>query len=75
MSTESVQDRRAKMLADWQEAIEDQQALLKDPGAYTQQLNEQAARAFAAGVISGEDLRELSEWADAAYSWAVEQQR
>ncbi len=74
MSTEIAQDRRAKMLADWQEAIEDRQALLKAPEAYTQQLIEQAAEAFAAGVISAEDQRELREWTDAAYSWAVEEQ-
>lgn len=73
MSTESAQDRRAKMLADWQEAIEDKQALLKEQATYTQQLIEQAAQAFAAGTISREDLRELKEWADASYSWAVEE--
>ncbi|RMP68441.1 hypothetical protein [Pseudomonas syringae group genomosp. 3] len=73
MSTDLAQDRRTKMLADWQESIEDKQALLKDPEAYTQQLIEQAADAFTAGVIKREDLRELREWADAAYSWAVEE--
>ena len=52
MSTEIAQDRRAKMLADWQEALEDKEALLKAPEAYTQQLIEQAAEAFTAGVIN-----------------------
>lgn len=74
MSTESVQDRRAKMLADLQEALEDKEALLEAPEVYTQQLIEQAAEAFTAGVINWEDLRELKEWADGAYSWAVEEQ-
>lgn len=74
MSTEILQDRRAKMLADWQESIGDKQALLKDPEAYTQQLIEQAAEAFTAKVINWEDLRELKEWADGAYSGAVEEQ-
>lgn len=60
------------MLADWQEAIEDKEALLKDPEAYTRRLIEQAAQAFTAGIISREDFRKLREWADAAYSWAIE---
>lgn len=73
MLTEIAQDRRAKMLADWQEAIEDKQALLGDPEAYTQQLIEQAAEAFTARVINWEDLLELKAWADGAYSWVVEE--
>ena len=74
MSTETAQDSRAKMLADWQKALEDKEALLKAPEAYTQQMIEQAAEAFTARVINWEDLRELKEWADGAYSWAVEEQ-
>lgn len=72
MLTESAIDSRSKMLADWQEAIEDKQALLKDPEAYTRRLIEQATQAFTAGTISREDFRELRAWADAAYSWAIE---
>lgn len=73
MSTESAQAQRAKVLADWQEAIENKQALLANPEAYTHQLIEQAAQAFTSKVIRWSDFRELKEWADAAYSWAIEE--
>lgn len=66
-------DTRAKFLADWQEAIEDKVALLKAPETYTGTLIAQAKRAHDEGVITAEDLRELSEWADAAQAWAVEE--
>lgn len=74
MPAKIAQDRRAKMLADWQEAIEDKQALLKNSEAYTQQLMEQAVEAFTARAINWEDLRELKGLADGAYSWAIGEQ-
>lgn len=67
------QDLRAKALADWQEAIEDKEALLKAPEPFTRRLIEQAKQAEADGVIDADDLRELLEWAGSAYEWAVEE--
>lgn len=75
MATEDkAEDGRAKVLADWQEAVNDREGLLRDPEARRSALVEQAKQARAQGVIGDEDLRELLEWADAAYSWAVEEQ-
>lgn len=70
MPTDSAADRRAKVLADWQEAINDQEALLRDPPNHIKALTDQAYQAHARGDIRAEDLRELLEWADAALSWA-----
>lgn len=63
MPSESAADRRATVLADWQEAINDQSALLGDPALRVGELTHQS---HARGVIDAEDLRELLEWADAA---------
>lgn len=71
MSSES--NSRAKVLADWQQAMENREALLADPEGYTEQLVEKATQARIDGLISDEDLRELKEWADAALCWAVEE--
>jgi phosphatidylserine/phosphatidylglycerophosphate/cardiolipin synthase-like enzyme len=49
-------------------------SLLSDPEAHTSALIEQAKQARAQGIIGGADLRELLEWVDSAYSWAVEEQ-
>lgn len=70
MPTLSPADLRAQVLADWQEAINDQEALLRDPSNYIDTLTDRAYQAHARGDISAEDLRELLEWADAALSWA-----
>lgn len=74
MTSEKAESGRAKVLADWQEAVNDREALLRDPEAHTTALTEQAKQARAQGVISDEDLRELLEWVDSAYAWAVEEQ-
>lgn len=74
MTSEKAEDGRAKVLADWQEAVNDREALLRDPEAHTTALTEQAKQACAQGVITDEDLRELLEWVDSAYAWAVEEQ-
>jgi hypothetical protein len=47
---------------------------LRKPEAYTLALTELAQQACARGVITDEDLRELLEWVDSAYAWAVEEQ-
>lgn len=70
---ENHADLRAKVLADWQEAIQDEEALLNDPEVYTAELLERALQAKSQGVINSEDLRELREWADSAQAWAVEE--
>lgn len=59
MSTDDREDGRAVMLAGWQKAVDDREALLRDPEAHTTALTEQAQQAFAQGVITDEDLREL----------------
>ena len=74
MATDDREDGRAVMLKGWQKAVDDREALLRDPEAHTSALIEQAKQARAQGIISDEDLRELLEWVDAAYSWAVEEQ-
>lgn len=74
MSTDDREDGRTVMLAGWQKAVDDREALLRDPEAHTTALTEQAQKAFAQGVITDEDLRELLEWVDSAYAWAVEEQ-
>jgi hypothetical protein len=74
MSTDDREDGRAVMLEGWQKAVDDREALLRDPEAHTSALIEQAKQARAQGVIGDEDLRELLEWVDSAYSWAIEEQ-
>jgi hypothetical protein len=70
MPSQSTADLRDQVLANWQEAINDQEALLRDPTNYVKGLTDQAYQAHARGHIGADDLRELLEWADAALSWA-----
>ena len=74
MATEDKQDQRTGFTTAWHTSVEDREALLRDPEAYTTALTEQAQQACADGVITDEDLRELLEYVDSAYAWAVEQQ-
>jgi hypothetical protein len=74
MATEDKTEQEAGFIAAWRIAVNDREALLRDPEAHTSALTEQAKQAHAQGVIGDEDLRELMEWADSAYSWAVEEQ-
>jgi hypothetical protein len=74
MATEDKQDQEAGFVAAWRTSANDREALLRDPEAHTSALIEQAKQARAQGIIGGEDLRELLEWVDSAYSWAVEEQ-
>lgn len=69
----TAEDRRAQVLAEFQEGINDQAALLRNPEAHTVALTDQVKAAEAQGLISAEDLREQLEWADAAMSWAIEE--
>jgi len=73
MTESTPEARRAKMLADWQAAVDDQAAWLADPEVYWTSLVEQAKEARREGVIDADDLREQLELADAAYSWAAEE--
>lgn len=73
MNEPTAEDRGAQVLADFQEAINDQDALLRDPEAYVAQQVERVKEAAQQGVIGVEDVRELLEWADAAQAWAVEE--
>lgn len=73
MPTLTKPDQRAKALADFQEAINDQDALLADPPGHVERLTQQARQHKAQGVIDAEDLRELLEWIDAAFAWAEEE--
>lgn len=73
MAIETQADRRAVFLADFQEVINDQEALLKDPESYTGALTDSAMQAKAQGLIDADDLCELLEWADAAREWGVEE--
>jgi len=66
-------ERRAKLLADLQEEINDKDALLKDPESHTRNLSERAKAAHTQSIISSEDLSELLEWIDSGYEWAVEE--
>lgn len=66
-------NERAKFLADWQEALGDKDALLKDPDGYAGELTGRARRAREQSIISDEDLSESLEWVDAAYEWALEE--
>ncbi len=72
MVTGDKQDQRAGFNTVWHTSVEDREALLRDPEAHTTALTEQAQQAFAQGVITDEDLRELLEWVDSAYAWAEE---
>lgn len=75
MTCETEQDQHNNaFLKAWHTSINDREALLRDPEAHTSVLTEQARQAHAQGVITGEDLRELLEWVDSAYAWAVEEQ-
>lgn len=56
MPFESPADRRARTLADLQEALHDRAALLADPATYTTALTRRAMQAQADGTISAEDL-------------------
>lgn len=71
--TNTPQDARVNMLADWQRWIDDQPALLSNPDAYTQWLTEQANAAQRKGLIDDDDLREMLELVDAACEWAKEE--
>lgn len=73
MATEDKQDQRTGFITGWHTLVEDREALLRDPEAHTTELTEKAQQAFAQGVITDEDLRELLEWLDSAYAWAVEE--
>lgn len=74
MATEDKQDQRTGFITAWHTSVEDREALLRNPEAHTTALTEQAKQACAQGVITDEDLRELLEWVDSAYAWAVEEQ-
>jgi len=69
----SAEERRAMVLADFQEGINDQAALLRNPEAHTSALTDRVKAAEAKDLISAEDLREHLEWADAALAWAIEE--
>ncbi|MDY7563460.1 hypothetical protein [Pseudomonas sp. AB6] len=74
MPTElTPEDRRAKVLADLQEAINDKDALLRNPEAHTGPLTEQVKAAYRQGVIDADDQRGYLEWIDSAQAWAVEE--
>lgn len=73
MSTQFMLDQRAKALADFQEAINDQDTLLADPARHVERLTRQARQYGAQGIIDAEDLRELLEWTDSAFAWAEEE--
>ncbi|NVL48628.1 hypothetical protein F2S72_01295 [Pseudomonas syringae pv. actinidiae] len=62
-----------QVLADFEIAIEDKKALLRDPESHVASLTEQIKLAAENGLITAEDLREHLEWADAALSWALEE--
>lgn len=66
-------DRRAKVLADFQEAMNDQEALLRGPEAYIEPLVTGIKAAEQRGDITAEDLREQLEWAGSAQEWAIEE--
>jgi hypothetical protein len=76
MATEDKQDQDQEtgFIAAWRTSVNDREVLLRDPEAYTTALTEQARQAYGQGVITDEDLRELLEWVDSAYAWAVEEQ-
>lgn len=74
MATEDKQDQRTGFITAWHTSVEDREALLRDPEAYITALIEQAQQACAWGVITDEDLRELLEFVDSTYAWAVEAQ-
>ena len=74
MATDDKQDQETGFIAAWRTSVNDREALLRDPEAHTTVLTEQAQQACTQGVITEEDLRELLEWVDSAYSWAVKEQ-
>jgi hypothetical protein len=74
MATDDKQDQETGFIAAWSTSVNDREALLRSPEAYTAALAEQVREACAQGVITEDDLRELLEWVDSAYSWALEEQ-
>ncbi|MGA3682849.1 hypothetical protein [Pseudomonas graminis] len=74
MVTDDKQDQVTGFITAWRESFNDREALLRDPEAHTTELTDQAEQAFAQGVITDGDLRELLELVDSAYAWAVEEQ-
>jgi hypothetical protein len=62
-----------QMLADLQEAINDEAALLANPEARKQLLTELVKTAYQLGVIDTTDQHEYLEWVDSAHGWAVEE--
>lgn len=66
----NTESRRAKVLADLQEALDDRQALYEDPEAYLAPLVLSVQAAAEVGDITQEDLREALDWADAAFASA-----
>lgn len=68
IATQSMADQRAKALADFQEAINDQDTLLADPARHVERLTRQARQSEALGIIDAEELRELLEWIDSVFA-------
>ncbi len=73
MNQQNAATRRAQVLADFQQALDDREALLRDPEGYIAPLVEQIRQAAAEGVIDVDDLREQLEWSDSALGWAIEE--
>lgn len=74
MATEDKQEQRTGFITAWHTSVEDREALLRDPESHTTALIAQAQQTCTLNVITDEDLRELLEWVDSAYAWAVEEQ-
>lgn len=64
----------AASLADWQALYEDNAALVKSPEAHQFALDELAGALHAQGVLDDAELAHLTEQANAAYQWGVEEQ-
>ena len=72
MTKETPETLRARTLADWQELADDEGKLRAGPETQWRELTEQAQKAFDQGVIDADGLRELLEYADAAYSYVTQ---
>ncbi|MFJ3685506.1 hypothetical protein [Pseudomonas sp. NPDC090208] len=73
MTALNAEARRTQILAEWQTAMDDKEALLASPEDRSGNMAAKAKEAFEQGDITDDDLREMLEQADAAYGWALEE--
>lgn len=69
-----MKESQTPTLDQWKALYADKAALVKSPEAHQFALNELAEALYAQDVINAAEVAELTEQANAAYLWGVEEQ-